>query len=184
MSKSSRENSKNAQNTSSDPILENIRLAHQMESEKISESIQSGQVDNLDVSGGNFAHLFEKTSPVQRQGQLKRRVDDATAIHIFTRITQAWQLNYDETRALLGNPDLDTWRAWQNGTGSAIPRETLERISYVFGIYAALKTIFSNAAQANAWPRKPNEYFAGKSALDVMLNNGLAEVRRYLDSWT
>lgn len=57
----------------------------------------------------------------------------------------------------------------------------LERISYVLGIYKALRRIFPTEEQANAWPAKPNRAFEGRSALDLMLKGDLAIVRRYLD---
>ncbi|MDC9611631.1 MbcA/ParS/Xre antitoxin family protein, partial [Pseudoalteromonas sp. GABNS16H] len=57
----------------------------------------------------------------------------------------------------------------------------LERISYVLGIYKALRIIYPTEERANAWPAKPNRAFGGRSALDLMLEGDLAKVRRYLD---
>jgi len=88
--------------------------------------------------------------------------DFATALKIFNNIAQAWGLNEQETRQLLGDDDL-------------------ERISYVLGIYKALRTIFPTHEEAAAWPKKPNAAFGGRRALDLMLTDELSEVRRYLD---
>ena len=63
----------------------------------------------------------------------------------------------------------------------------LERLSYLFGIYAALQILLPVAQQADAWVRKPNAapVFGGKSALDRMLGGQVADlyvVRHYLDA--
>jgi hypothetical protein len=68
-----------------------------------------------------------------------------------------------------------------------LAQDTLERISYVMGIYKAINILLPQTAQAAAWIRKPNQaqLFAGKSALDIMLQGrvaDLSDVRRYLDS--
>jgi Protein of unknown function (DUF2384) len=63
----------------------------------------------------------------------------------------------------------------------------LERLSYLFGIYAALQILLPVASQADAWVRKPNAapVFGGKSALERMLGGQVADlyvVRHYLDA--
>jgi hypothetical protein len=68
-----------------------------------------------------------------------------------------------------------------------LPRDVLERLSYVFGIYKALQILLPDPAAADAWVRKPNEApgFGGRSALEKMLSGNVAdlyEVRRYLDA--
>ena len=68
-----------------------------------------------------------------------------------------------------------------------MPRDTLERISNVLGIYKALQILFPDSAAADAWVRKPNTapMFAGRSALQRMLAGNVSDlnaVRRYLDS--
>ena len=65
--------------------------------------------------------------------------------------------------------------------------DTLERISYVMGIYKALRILLPTEEAANDWVKKPNTArgFNGKSALDRMLAGrviDLADVRRYLDA--
>ncbi|HEX4969969.1 MAG TPA: MbcA/ParS/Xre antitoxin family protein, partial [Steroidobacteraceae bacterium] len=65
--------------------------------------------------------------------------------------------------------------------------DTVERISYVMGIYKALRILLPTAEAAHAWIKKPNSAyaFAGKTALERMLGGrvvDLADVRRYLDA--
>jgi hypothetical protein len=107
-----------------------------------------------------------------------------TALKVFFNITRAWGLKAQEERILLGDPASSTFYKWRNGQGPVIPKDTLERISYVMGIYKALRLLFPTEQQAWAWPRKENRYFGGDSALSVMLKGSvtsLADVRRYLD---
>lgn len=138
------------------PTREQVRQAHQIESDEISEAIRTGNVDDL-------------------------RVAEGEAVRTYSRITQAWKLKGSDVLALIGNPGETTYQAWQNNSGPPIPSDTLERISYVLGIYKALRTLFPSEDQANAWIKKSNRHFHGRAALDVMLDGDLATVRRYLD---
>jgi hypothetical protein len=46
--------------------------------------------------------------------------------------------------------------------------------------------LFADPARSQGWVKRPNEYFGGSSALDVMLENGnftdIVRVRQYLDA--
>ncbi len=113
----------------------------------------------------------------------ERRKSDV-ALKTFFRITDQWGLNTQEQKVLLGDPPRSTMYKWKNGEGPPISRDTLERISYVLGIYKALRILFPTEEQANAWPGKANRDFDGESALSIMLKGNminLADVRRYLD---
>ncbi len=108
-----------------------------------------------------------------------------TALKVFFNIAKAWGLSSQDEMILLGCPARSTFYKWRSGEGPAVPKDTLERISYVMGIYKALRLLFPTEDQANAWPNKPNRDFGGASALNVMLEGSvinLADVRRYLDA--
>ena len=69
----------------------------------------------------------------------------------------------------------------------ALPKDTLERISYILGIFKALQILLPDEKAADAWVKRPNTavLFAGKSALDRMLSGHVADlyvVRQYLDA--
>lgn len=107
-----------------------------------------------------------------------------TALKVFFNITRAWGLDPQDEQVLLGNPDRITFEKWRNGEGPIVSQATLVRISYVLGIYKALRLLFPTEERACAWPHKPNAHFEGASALSVMLREGaggLSEVRGYLD---
>src|ERR1700704_2442642 len=110
------------------------------------------------------------------------------ALRTFFRIAEAWELSTDEARTLLGNPPRSTFFSWKKAGGGPLGRDTLERISYVLGIYKALQILLPESAAADAWVRKPNAapIFGGKPALERMLSGNVADlyvVRAYLDAW-
>jgi hypothetical protein len=110
-----------------------------------------------------------------------------TALTAFFNITAGWGLVADEERTLLGSPPRSTFFKWKGERAARLSPDTLERISYVMGIYKALRILLPTEEAANAWVKKPNTApgFAGKSALERMLAGrvvDLADVRRYLDA--
>jgi hypothetical protein len=110
----------------------------------------------------------------------------APALRTFFRIAEAWGLSTKEQQTLLGSPPRSTFFNWKAGAGS-VPRDTLERISYVLGIYKNLQILLPEPSVADAWVRKPNQapLFHGRSALDLMLSGNVADVyvvRQYLDA--
>jgi Protein of unknown function (DUF2384) len=111
----------------------------------------------------------------------------AAGLRAFARIAEAWGLSVDEQLALLGQPPRSTFFAWRKQPDKAsLPRDTLERMSNLLGIYKSLQILLPDAAAADAWVRKPNAAapFGGRSALDRMLAGNVGDlnlVRRYLD---
>jgi Protein of unknown function (DUF2384) len=111
----------------------------------------------------------------------------AAGLRAFVRIAEAWGLSVDEQLALLGQPPRSTYFAWRKQPDKAsLPRDTLERLSNLLGIYKSLQILLPDAAAADTWVRKPNAAapFGGRSALDRMLAGNVGDlnlVRRYLD---
>jgi hypothetical protein len=108
-------------------------------------------------------------------------------LRTFFRIAAAWQLSTSEAMTLLGLRSRSTFHVWKDGRAGALSRDTVERISYVLGIYKALRILLPSDAAADAWMRKPNAapLFGGRSALDRLMSGNVAdlyEVRRYLDA--
>ena len=111
----------------------------------------------------------------------------ATALTAFFNITAGWGLSAEEERTLLGSPPRSTFFKWKSERSARLSPDTLERISYVMGIYKALRILLPTEEAANEWVKKPNTArgFNGKPALDRMLAGrvmDLADVRRYLDA--
>lgn len=111
----------------------------------------------------------------------------AAGLRAFARIAALWKLSVDEQLCLLGQPPRSTFFAWRKAPDAArLPRDTLERLSNLLGIYQALQILLPEPAAADAWVRQPNSAspFHGRSALDRMLAGNvsdLAAVRAYLD---
>ena len=108
------------------------------------------------------------------------------ALRTFWKLAETWELSAAELATLLG-VGRTTLYQWKQGKVGSLDRHLLERLSYLFGIYAALQILFPLAQRANEWLRKPNSapLFQGHSALDRMLAGQVADlyvVRQYLDA--
>jgi len=111
----------------------------------------------------------------------------AAALTAFFNITARWGLAAEEERVLLGSPPRSTFFKWKSERAARLSSDTIERISYVLGIYKALRILLPTDTAADAWVKKPNKAagFGGRSALERMLVGkvvDLADVRRYLDA--
>ncbi len=110
----------------------------------------------------------------------------AAGLRAFARIALHWGLTVDEQRRLLGVPPRSTFFAWRKQPDKAsLPRDTLERLSNLLGIYKSLQILLPEAAAADSWVRKPNVAFGGASALAQMLAGNVSDlnrVRRVLDA--
>lgn len=107
------------------------------------------------------------------------------ALRTFFRIAEAWSLQEQEQMRLLGLESRSTFQSWKRGAVAAIPKDALERISYVLGIYKGLHILLPKTA--DQWVRKPNSarIFGGRSALDRMTSGNVADlyvVRQYVDA--
>src|SRR5579864_704623 len=111
----------------------------------------------------------------------------AAGLRAFVRIADLWHLSIAEQLTLLGLSSRSTYFKWRKEPQVRLPRDTLERISYILGIYKALQLLLPDTRAADEWIRRPNEaaMFGGRSALDRMLSGNVADlyiVRQYLDA--
>jgi len=109
------------------------------------------------------------------------------ALRAFFGIAELWKLSVLEQMTLLGITARSTFFQWKKNTNVELPKDTLERISYLLGIYKALQILLPDPRAADAWVRQPNQapLFSGQSALERMLSGQVADlfvVRRYLDA--
>ena len=107
-------------------------------------------------------------------------------LRAFFRLAEDWRLAEAEQLVLLGAASTSELSNWRQGETGSANSETLERISYLLGIYKAIHTLLPNPVRANAWIRTANTalMFHGTSALDRMLigkATDLHAVRAYLD---
>ena len=110
----------------------------------------------------------------------------AAALRSFWRLAEAWKLGVSEQATLLG-VGRTTLYQWKQGKVGPLDRHVLERLSYLFGIHAALQILLPVPERANEWVHKPNTapFLGGQSALARMLGGQVADlfvVRQYLDA--
>ena len=109
------------------------------------------------------------------------------ALRTFFRIAGLWRLSVDEQMVLLGVTARSTFFKWKKSPNTVLPKDTLERISYVLGIYKAIQILLPDDKAADEWVKRPNTAppFGGRSALDRMMSGQVADlfvVRQYLDA--
>lgn len=124
----------------------------------------------------------------QTQSVYTSRQMAGSAIRTFFNVAEAWKLTTEQQRELLGEIPRSTFFKWKKEADApSLPKDTLERISYILGIYKALQILLPRAEQADTWIKRPNTapFFAGQSALDRMLSGNVSDlfmVRQYLDA--
>jgi hypothetical protein len=125
---------------------------------------------------------------LRRTDKPDSRAMSAAGLRAFFNIARDWGLNSEQQMVLLGLPGRSTFFKWKAAPESAdLRRDTLERLSYLLGIYKALQILLPDPGAADAWVKKPNDapLFGGRSALERMLGGNVADllaVRQYLDA--
>lgn len=126
--------------------------------------------------------------------QAKLNIDRAklstVAVKLFFKISDQWDLNDSQKMTLAGVTSRTTLHTWkkklESGQSLVLNPDTLERFSYISGIYKGIQLLFSDKTLWKEWVKLPNDEFNGQSALDRMLVGrviDLADVRRYIDGW-
>lgn len=132
-------------------------------------------------------HVSSLGTPKLSQGKVGR-----AALEVFFSIAKKWCLNNEQQMCILGSIPKTTFYHWKkkadNKVDTPLPKDTLERISYVMGIYKALNILLPTEDAANRWIHKPNSapLFNNLTALDKMLAGNvadLADIRRFLDAY-
>ena len=124
---------------------------------------------------------------VRPAAEFDRKGLSAPALRTFFRIAKLWSLSVDEQMILLGLTARSTFFKWKKNPNTALPKDTLERVSYILGVYKDLQILLPDEKAADEWVRRPNAAlpFGGRSALDRMLSGQVADlfvVRQYLDA--
>ena len=117
-------------------------------------------------------------------------LDSAHAGHValkfFFNLMEKWNCSVEEQAVLLGSIGRSTLYKYRQLPEIRLPRDTLERVSYLMGIHKSLRILFGDKPSTYEWIRKANSEapFNGLSALQLMLAGSvmdIAVVRRYLD---
>ena len=108
----------------------------------------------------------------------------AAMFRAAVRLFAHWDITDEQAATLLDMP-VRSYSRWKAGDLGRIDRDGKARLSNLLGIHKALRIIFEDAPRGYRWIKAPNEAFAGRSALEVMLGGELTDlmrVRRYLDA--
>lgn len=123
------------------------------------------------------------------EGQVPRvlvsEVEAAAMLRAAFNLFRLWRLTDAQARILFGNLSPSTFYRWKRGEIGTVPRDTVWRLGDLVGIHKALRYMFTDPARSYAWVSKPNDAFAGQSALDRMLggaSSDISAVRSYLDT--
>ena len=125
-----------------------------------------------------------------RAEQLLRRsssINNSLLPAIFN-IFSRWRLTGAQQMTLLGLGNEKTLYNWKGQPEKAkLARDSLERASYILGIYKSLQILLPDRTLADRWLSTPNDnpLFNGAAPLDRMLGGqvvDLAVVRNFLDA--
>ena len=112
------------------------------------------------------------------------------AVKLFLGFTDEWALTDQQRCILAGLNSRTTLHNWRKKVAAKesikLSIDTLERLSYLAGVYKGIQLLFADPEQWKNWVKKPNRDFGGQSALDRMLAGrvvDLSDVRRYIDGW-
>lgn len=111
----------------------------------------------------------------------------APALRTFFKLVDRWSLSGDEQMKLLGLEEVSVLEAWKTGRICCATRDTVERISYILGIYKAINILLPHPQRADAWMRKPRQepIFGERSPLSRMCAGNVGDlyvVRQFLDA--
>ena len=107
------------------------------------------------------------------------------ALRTFFRIAEAWSLKEQEQMRLLGLESWSTFQSWKRGAVAAVPKDALERIPYILGIYKGLKILLPETADQRVHKRNKAVVFGGRSAIERMASGNVSDlyvVRQYIDA--
>src|SRR3982074_1433978 len=105
--------------------------------------------------------------------------DDAQAgagLRTFARIVDKWTVPASDAMALIGVDARSTYyellkRAKESKEVKGLSKDQLERLSYLLGIYAAIRVIFPHSEESrNQWVSRANTapLFGGRSPMEIM----------------
>jgi hypothetical protein len=129
---------------------------------------------------------YRPDTPPDLASRRERERLSGPGLRAFFRIMGLWQVRDEDARALLGGVTNGPFYEMKRHPDRVLDADRLARVSYVIGIFKALRILHSDAL-ADEWVRLPNSnpIFGGETPLAYMLRGGLPAmqtVRRLLDA--
>lgn len=117
-----------------------------------------------------------------------QHISDKVAWKSLQALVERFHLGTEDARILMGDMPRSTYFKGLQEHQGKLSRDQKERISYLLGIYKALRILFVDSHQAMTWIERCNQLppFNGISPKQFMLEGSLvrlADVRRFLDFW-
>ena len=112
----------------------------------------------------------------RRPAPIPESAQAGAGLRTFARIIGLWRLPSADAMALLGIDSRSTYydllkRAREAREVNGLSRDQLDRLSYLLGIYEAVRTLFPHSEETrNGWVSRANTatLFGGRAPLDVM----------------
>src|SRR5687767_1803533 len=129
---------------------------------------------------------YRPEAPPDLGTRAERERLSAPALKAFFNIMARWGVKDEDARALLGGVTHGPFYEMKRNPERVIDADRLTRISYLVGIFKALRIIHAQAL-ADEWVRLPNQnpIFGGQTPLAYMIRGGqpaMQTVRRLLDA--
>jgi len=111
-----------------------------------------------------------------RAASISDNAQAAAGLRTFARIVEKWRLPAAAAMTLLGVDSRSTYyellkRARDSREVKGLSRDQLDRLSYLVGIFAAMRVIFPHSEESrNEWVSRPNTgaVFGGRPPLEIM----------------
>ena len=111
-----------------------------------------------------------------RAAHISDNAQAGAGLRKFARVVDKWSLPASDAMALLGVDSRSTYyellkRARESKEVKGLSRDQLDRLSYLLGIYAAVRMLFPHSEESrNDWVSRANTapLFGGKSPIEIM----------------
>jgi len=114
---------------------------------------------------------------MDKQDTVARRGIAELALKGFFDIAHRWKLSRQDAMTLLGLTATSTYANWKNGKTGTLPRDTLERISYLLNIDDILKkNITSTPNNSIDMLHAPHPELQYESPFDRMLQGNVVDI--------
>jgi len=114
---------------------------------------------------------------MDKQDTVARRGIAELALKGFFDIARRWKLSRQDAMTLLGLTATSTYANWKNGKTGTLPRDTLERISYLLNIDDILKkNITSTPNNSIDMLHAPHPELQYESPFDRMLQGNVVDI--------
>ncbi len=132
------------------------------------------------------ATRYRTEAPPDLGARVERERLSGPALKAFFNIMARWKVRDEDARGLLGGVSNGPFYEMKRRPDRLVDRDRLTRISYLIGIFKALRILHSQSL-ADEWVHLPNSnpIFAGHTPMAYMIRGGLPAmqtVRRLLDA--